>query len=382
MILSMKNETLKKTNKKTFWVIMAALLAVIVALNILAWSSEDFCTWYADNVTIIWVNIYSRITNICPISVGEIMLTMAVILVAALVILSVILIFLRKRTAYRKFYMHYLKSCIAIAMTAGLIMTLNCSLIYHAESLDANPGVETRQYTVDELKLLRNYIIEKCNEYSSLVERDSDGYAVYDGDMQATASEAMNGISDIYPRLAGYYPNVKTMMYSSLMCQMYMTGYFFPFSMEANANGLMYIVNWPATYCHELSHLHGYIYEDEANFLAFLACINSDDDFFRYAGYMSVLNYVYNAYANYIDDYEEYALLPQTNDLVDTDNIFLTEDTWHKVEESSVLDTETVDEISDSLTNASLKANGVSDGMASYSRVVGLLLEYYDGILY
>ena len=43
--------------------------------------------------------------------------------------------------------------------------------------------------------------------------------------------------------------------------------------------------------CHELL-TSGYIYEDEANFIAFLACVESDDSTFQYAGYLSVLNYV------------------------------------------------------------------------------------------
>lgn len=41
------------------------------------------------------------------------------------------------------------------------------------------------------------------------------------------------------------------------------------------------------------------------------------------------------------------------------------------------MDTETVDSVSDTLTDASLKLNGVSDGMISYNRVVELLLQWY-----
>lgn len=40
----------------------------------------------------------------------------------------------------------------------------------------------------------------------------------------------------------------------------------------------------PVTMCHELSHLSGYMREDEANFIAFLACLQSDDPEFRYSG--------------------------------------------------------------------------------------------------
>ena len=41
--------------------------------------------------------------------------------------------------------------------------------------------------------------------------------------------------------------------------------------------------------------------------------------------------------------------------------------------------TEIVEEVSDTFTDTTLKLNGVSDGMVSYSRVVRLLLQYYNG---
>ena len=56
--------------------------------------------------------------------------------------------------------------------------------------------------------------------------------------------------------------------------------------MEANYNDVMYIMNKPDTFCHELAHLRGYIYEDEANFIGYLACVESEDAFFQYAGYL------------------------------------------------------------------------------------------------
>ena len=60
--------------------------------------------------------------------------------------------------------------------------------------------------------------------------------------------------------------------------------------------------------CHELAHIRGYIYEDEANFIAFLACVESDDVAFQYSGYLSVLNYVANdLYKTRLADPESYA---------------------------------------------------------------------------
>ena len=59
------------------------------------------------------------------------------------------------------------------------------------------------------------------------------------------------------------------------------------------------------------------------------------------------------------------------------DDRFLTEDAWKRVEERAVLDTEAVKRAADAFIDTNLKVNGISDGKASYSHVVGLLRGSY-----
>ena len=135
--------------------------------------------------------------------------------------------------------------------------------------------------------------------------------------------------------------------------------------------------------CHELAHLRGYIFEDEANFISYLACVESDDITFQYAGYLSVINYLINdlykamqtnpdAYAAALGKVQPISMYA----IIQEDNTFVTEEEWDRINGKAVIDTETVDEISDTFTDTTLKLNGVSDGMISYSRVVRLLLQY------
>ena len=238
-----------------------------------------------------------------------------------------------------------------------------------------------KQYTFDELEKVRNYVVEKCNTLSKAVQRDKNGYVVYSEDMMETARKAMHNIDDKYPKLGGYYPQVKKLAFSDIISQAYIGGYYFPFSLETNYNKNMYIMNNPATFCHEMSHIHGYIYEDEANFIGFLASIMSEDIVFQYSGYLSVLYYIDNDYWDAANEYdiERYFEQPVISDLVMEDNVFLLEETWEEVEENAVLETETVDKISDDFTDASLNLNGVKNGIVSYSRVVELVMWYYDG---
>lgn len=357
------------------------LWSIILFLNIISWICPTFCDLYTRYVTPIWVNAYGRFMGFFPFSVGEWLFIFAVLYVMTFVVICIIWIFLRKKTKYTRFAKKYICVFGWMVSVVCLIMTLNCTILYHCSPISVN-GNSNKEYKTEDLEVVRNYVVEQCNYYSELVERDEEGNVIYDGDIMKEAKHALKSLSNDYPKLKGYYPDVKPFKFSNLFSQAYTAGYYFPFSLEANYNSNMYICNLPETFCHELAHLHGYIYEDEANFLAFRACIESEDVFFIYSGYLSVLNYIENEYWSRVNWDEALAKKPPfVNEKVKKDNVFLTADAWKKVEENAVIPTETVSNLSDNLMEESLKLNGVKDGMKSYRRVVALLLQYYDGKL-
>ena len=368
------------------------ILNLTLLVNLLSWIAPwisnmtgltNWCDVYAKYANPVIVAVFARIMNVFKFSVGEIMIVSGIVLALAVPFISAAAVFLRKKKRYMKFYKRYMVFISYVLVILAAVMTLNMGIYYHTAPLDGNYNAEYRQYTVDELEKLRNHVVNMCNTYSDFVNRDEDGRIVYEGDIMALSKKAIKNIGSIYPRLNGYYPDVKPMMFSSLMTQGYMAGYYFPYSMEANVNSRMYVTNYPYTYCHELSHLHGYMPEDEANFIAFLACAGSEDVFIRYSGYLGVINYINRAYLESINyDLDRYMSQEQLKDIVYEDNTFVLKEVFDEIEEASPVTTEQMDKLSTSFTNATLNANGVSDGMASYGRVVDLLLQYYDGYLY
>ncbi|MDD6327463.1 MAG: DUF3810 domain-containing protein [Eubacteriales bacterium] len=352
---------------------------MVIILNIVAWCVPAFCNWYTRYITPIMVNVFGRLMNIFPWSVGEHLLVLFLLISIVFIVILVLYVLFRKRKAFTSFAIRYFKCYSIVVLTVALIMTLNCTIYYHCTPLTAKKGTQIGEYTIDDLEAVRNEIVEKCNYYSTIVNRDENGYVIYDKDMQSETKECLRNLSKDYPKLAGYYPNAKPLASSNLMSQAYIAGYYFPFSMEANYNKNMYICNYPAVLCHEFAHLHGYIYEDEANFIAFRACVESDDPFFIYSGYLSVLNYVEEAYWNQADkDRLKSKKIPLVNDYVIEDNIFLTEAEWKKVNEKAVLSGDIVEQASEKFTDTTIKLNGVKDGMNSYRMVVELLLDYYN----
>lgn len=162
-------------------------------------------------------------------------------------------------------------------------MTLNCFILYQGSTF-AEKYFKESSYddSLQQLLRVRNFVVEQCNELSTKIERNPDGSVLYTGStlqngrigkMDEKAVETMQQLGESYGQLSGYYPKPKPLLSSDFMCQQYMAGYYFPFSMEANYNNVMYIMNFPSTMCHELAHLKGFILEDEANFISYLACV-------------------------------------------------------------------------------------------------------------
>lgn len=367
--------------RKKVWL---TLFGLVVIVNAAAWNSREFCDFYIAYIFPVLGGMISRITSLIPFSVGEWLIVGGVLFVLIFFCIGVVRIFVRKEWSVRLFRM-WGRAFGWTALIFFWIMTCNCFIQYHASAFEEKymDQVPKDGYTRKELAAVRDFIVRNLNELAEELPRDAEGQLIYEGNLNETAIAAMHDIAGECEQLDGYYPEPKEMYFSDFISQTHMTGYYFPFSMEANYNGTMYVVNKPSTICHELAHLKGFIQEDEANLIGYMACVNSEDDFFRYSGYMSVLAYVEKEFRKSINKKEsEYKKHPAISPQVYADNRFLTEEAWQKVEKKAVVSTETAQKVSRAATTASLKMNGVEEGMKSYEGVVKLLLDYYNGILF
>ena len=387
---------MKKAHK--YFLLSAAALAGLV--NILAWKSTAFCDFYVEHIFPVWLNTYGKWTSGFPFSVGEVMIVLAVTLLSVFVMLGLVAVifyivkkwkekrqnltleYMKKYNGYKRGYRIYRTICANILVVVMWVMTLNCFILYHCSTFEEkywNSMVkQSEEYTIEELAMLRDFVVTRVNQYAKMMERDEHGLVIYDGNMEAKAIEAMQNLGEQYPQLSGYYTTPKKIAASEFLSQQYMKGYYFPFSLEANYNDVMYIMSKPATMCHELAHTKGFIYEDEANLIAFLACLHSDDIVFQYSGYLSVLTYIDNDFIESIDHNADiYKSHVKISSQVKKDRVFLTEDAWTEVEKKAVVSTKTVKKASNTFNNTTLILNGVEQGSASYGEVVGLLMDYY-----
>lgn len=352
-------------------------LGIMDLLNVIAWQSVSFCDFYAAHIYPIWTAAYGRLTSVFPFSFGEILIMIAVFGIPISLIAMIVLIIIKKgkRKKIAKIFGFVYGWIVAFVVVTE---TLNCFILYHCSTFAELNGIVVTEHTDKELEALGAHIVDEINGIAEEVHRDENGRFVLTADLDDTARNAMADLSSEFKNLDGYYVRPKSIFCSFFMSQMDLMGIYFPFSMEANYNGDIFAAKQPATICHELAHTKGYIQEDEANFIAFIACDRSDNADYRYSGYLSALTQVRNKYFEYASYEQKVKFDSSISELVWND-MEANSEFWDSVREAedTVFDSETVSEVSDKAMETSLKLNGVEDGKKSYGRMVDLMLNYY-----
>ena len=85
--------------------------------------------------------------------------------------------------------------------------------------------------------------------------------------------------------------SVKSSFYGWLGNYLGFTGYYNPFTGEAQVNTTVPKFLLPFITLHEMGHQLGYAKEDEANFSGYLAAANSHDTLFQYSAYLDLFVY-------------------------------------------------------------------------------------------
>jgi len=175
-------------------------------------------------------------------------------------------------------------------------------------------------------------------------------------------------LAKAFPFLRYKNPNIKFSLYSTSLSYMGYSGYYNPFSAEAQVNYEMPLTQMPFTSCHEIAHQLGFAPEQEANFIGYLACIYSDDAFVQYSGYLIALSYALNNLRS-IDNKAYNKILYSINkgifkNYVENNNFWLK----HKNLTTPLFE---------SVYDKFLKVNKQSAGIKSYSCIVKLLLAYH-----
>ncbi len=153
------------------------------------------------------------------------------------------------------------------------------------------------------------------------------------------------------------------------MSRIEFTGFFFPFTGEANLNMDSPAFLLPSTVAHELAHQRGVAKEQEANFVAVLACMENGDPDYVYSA--ALLAYTHLSNALYSADPEAWQRVYSTLSTPVLQDLKENRDYWRGFRTP-------VQAVSNTVYEGFLQSYDQQLGLKSYGACVDLLVNYYD----
>ena len=367
MVNGMGGMGVKKRQVKQiiWWVVFLFFLAASVLLQAAARCADGFADWYAEQIYPVLVETVGQFFGLFPFSVGEVLLYIGIIVLVVVTIENLGKILVTRKNKRRHLYF-----CIQVWIMTAVILffvyTIQCGINYFHTPFSVRAGYEVRPSEYTELEALCRYLTEEINTAAEELEQPENEHYKMPENVHDLVRDAMGNLGEEYEFLSGFYPAPKPIAISGLFSYQYITGIYSPFTIEANYNQEMPELEQPAIMCHELSHLKGFMREDEANFIAYLACHRSGVPELQYSGAMFAYTYCMNALYNDggVELYSE--IYGQLCKRALADRQYMNQ--WWKQYDTPMR------EVSDQVNNTYLQANAQADGTKSYGRMVDLML--------
>ncbi len=370
--LQIKKALLRKRNLLLLlWPLSYGIL--MMARHSTAFTENFFVKWLFRPLSYLLGSLFS----LFPFSVAEISIILAPFLVITLLVIFIVRL-IRTKGAKLFVIITFLLQCVILGGVVYSFYVFGCGANYSRVSVAEQMELEVRASSKEELKELLVRLIDMTNELREGEEKalleDKDGVYMLSISKKQMAKEIREEYKELKKTDTGLYfagPDVrpKGVLFSYQMSKTEMTGLYTCWTMEANVNIDVPDYSIYSTMAHELSHLNGFIRENEANFLSFLTGLYSDNPEIRYSCFMEALIHTMNAY--YSADPEHYfdVVAPMCNGV--RRDLTANSEYWKQFEDTVISNTV------ENANNSYLQGNQVESGTKSYGEVVDLLLAYY-----
>jgi hypothetical protein len=272
-----------------------------------------------------------------------------------------------KRKADIKYSRNVALNFVIAALAVYVVFNICWGLNYNRRGIDYQLKLDKLDYNNEDLAAVTRLVAQKMNglQPSSEITREKLQKKKY---LFSHAISAYNNLSENIPLISYSRPSVKPSIFSYLGNYLGFTGYYNPFSGEAQVNTTIPLFVRPFTTCHEIGHQLGYAKESEANFAGYLSATSSGDSAFLYSVYFEMFAYA-GRYLYYSDSVALKDITAQLSPAV--------KDDIKEIREFYQRYKNPLETAIDRLYSQYLKANQQPSGKMSYSEVVAMLIAYY-----
>ena len=336
---------------------------------------EGYC-----RTVFVWVSFLPvTVTSLFPVSLSEIVVISGVFCAPLLLALWVIhLVRAVKNKGGKRFFFRSGRIVAWVLCGLYFIFMLFHGLNYTRYSLDEKLGFGQKKYTIEEIQEAYIWVVTELNCARENCPEDENGVLTYPGGYEASLSD----IKDLYEESAVHFPQIKgntarpkPVAVSHYWSYTNIVGMYFPFLAESNINVDVPFPALPSTVCHELSHLHGYAVENDADLAGMLIGLYSSCPQVRYGGLCDALDLVWSdlltAYNKDTKGFEEFV-----GQYPICDGYFRDQEAMSKYWEG-INPPKIVEKASEKANDTFLKINQQEEGVNSYAMPTSTVADFY-----
>lgn len=248
-----------------------------------------------------------------------------------------------------------------------IVFNIFWGINYNRKGITHQLGITIEKYNTAQLINIDSILLNKVNESKTALVRKAAGYPS-SSQLFEVSRQAYAEVAKQFPFLAYHPSSVKISLWGWAGNYIGFTGYYNPFSGEAQVNTSVPRFLQPYTSCHEIAHQLGYAKENEANFVGYLAAAASTDTLLNYSVYLDLFLYtqrnLFDADSASTKRFSS-QLLPQVKaDLLE----------WKKFNKAHRSPIEPLFKL---IYGQYLERNQQPSGILSYDEVTGFLIAYY-----
>ncbi|MBQ7500935.1 MAG: DUF3810 domain-containing protein [Clostridia bacterium] len=348
--------------KIVFVIFIAALAAHIISAV-----SEPFADFFNRNISSLLRGFLAKLTNWLPFSLGE-----ALVISLPVIIISVFALCMKLIGKDEVSGNRTVVNLFAVVLLMYSIFAISFGVAYNTSTLDKKLGLDRKEVTAQEIYYTATVVQNEIEKDIDDVRFTAGGSSVMPysiNELSRKINEAYKKVYDKYTFISPLNSNIKCIALSDLLTYTHISGLYTYYTGEANLNLNFPEYVLPYTVAHELAHQRGIAREEEANFVAFLVCMESDDPYIRYSAYQNVYEYLLGAMSEADSDLYDKLIVglntKMRGEMVAYNRFF------EKYRNS------TASKVSGAVNDMYLKSQGEKHGAKSYNLVVDLAVAYY-----
>lgn len=351
---------------KRLWFTAAVLFIIALLIRFFSGNAMRVEKYYSNGIYPPISAFLKFFTGLFPFSVGDVLYGI-LLLWLLWGLIDLIQALVRKEITAQTIVTGLAKTCITL-LSIYIIFNIFWGINYNREGIAFQLGLTKEKYSEQELKNINGLLLQKVNESKTALLQKEQPDSGNNKQLFYQAEQAYTAAAKNYAVLDYSSIVVKRSLYGSIGNYLGFSGYYNPFTGEAQVNTTVPYFLQPYITCHEIAHQLGYAKENEANFVGYLAAAASTDTLFHYSVYLDLFIYA-NQNLYQLDSSSARSFSKQLSPAIKTD-----------IKQWRVFDMShrnPVEPVINWLYGKYLENNQQPSGVLTYDEVTGFLIAYY-----